>query len=211
MVTPLALRIDALLPQTQCTECGFAGCLPYAEAIAEGSADINQCPPAGEAGIRRLATLLQREYKPLDPAHGREERRVVARIDESRCIGCTLCIQACPVDAISGAPKHMHTVIADLCTGCKLCVPPCPVDCIDLLQVAADKCAWSEEQANAARERFQERNARRVREQQERLARLGSHAQRTTGTTGPASAPEAKAAVLRAAMQRARARRTQKP
>jgi electron transport complex protein RnfB len=125
--------IDRLLPQTQCGQCSYAGCRPYATAIAEGKADINQCPPGGAPGIRALAELLGREVKPLDPAHGIEKPQVVALIVEEDCIGCTKCIQACPVDAIIGAPKRMHTVIAELCTGCELCLPPCPVDCIDLV------------------------------------------------------------------------------
>ena len=129
----LADRIDALLPQTQCGQCTFAGCRPYAEAIAAGSANINQCPPGGQAGIRALARLLGREELPLDPAHGVEKPVRLALIDERLCIGCTKCIQACPVDAIVGAAKLMHTVIADHCTGCELCLPPCPVDCIDLV------------------------------------------------------------------------------
>ncbi|KFN49026.1 hypothetical protein P873_12845 [Arenimonas composti TR7-09 = DSM 18010] len=129
----LATRIDALLPQTQCTQCGYAGCRPYAEAIAAGAADINQCPPGGAAGIVALARLLGRAPKPLNPANGVEKPLVLARIVEAECIGCTKCIQACPVDAIVGGPKLMHTVIADLCTGCELCLPPCPVDCIELV------------------------------------------------------------------------------
>ena len=127
--------IDCLLPQTQCGQCGYPGCRPYAIAIAEGTADINQCPPGGMAGIRALAELMGREPKPLNPANGIEKPNVVALIVEEDCIGCTKCIQACPVDAIIGAPKRMHTVIADLCTGCELCLPPCPVDCIELLPV----------------------------------------------------------------------------
>ena len=127
-------RIDRLLPQTQCGQCGYAGCRPYAEAIARRQADINQCPPGGEAGIRALAELLGREPKPLNPENGIEKPKVVALIDEATCIGCTKCIQACPVDAILGAPKLMHTVITALCTGCELCLPPCPVDCIELVE-----------------------------------------------------------------------------
>ena len=130
---PIVERIDRLLPQTQCGQCNFPGCRPYARAIAAGEADINQCPPGGEAGVRALAALLGREPKPLDPAHGEAKAPVVALIIEPDCIGCTKCIQACPVDAIVGAPKQMHTVIADLCTGCELCLPPCPVDCIVLV------------------------------------------------------------------------------
>lgn len=130
---PLADAIDALLPQTQCTQCGFAGCRPYADAIATGAADINQCPPGGAAGIARLAALLGRAPLPLDPQHGIEKPPVLARIVEEECIGCTKCIQACPVDAIVGGAKLMHTVIAALCTGCELCLPPCPVDCIALV------------------------------------------------------------------------------
>lgn len=130
---PMVERIDALLPQTQCGQCGYPGCKPYARAIAGGEADINQCPPGGEAGVRALAELLGREPKPLNPDNGEAKPPLVARVVEEDCIGCTKCIQACPVDAIVGAPKRMHTVIADLCTGCELCLPPCPVDCIDLV------------------------------------------------------------------------------
>lgn len=132
-VAPLADRIDALLPQTQCGQCQYAGCRPYAEAIANGEADINQCPPGGAAGIRALATLLGREFKPLNPAHGVETPRTVALIDEAVCIGCTKCIQVCPVDAILGAPQVMHSVLTDECTGCGLCLVPCPVDCIAMV------------------------------------------------------------------------------
>lgn len=127
-----AARIDALLPQTQCTRCGYAGCLPYATAIARGEAPINQCPPGGRATIEALAALLGRPFEPLDPAHGVESPPRVAYIDESRCIGCARCLPPCPVDAIVGAQKHTHTVLAERCTGCELCLPPCPVDCIEL-------------------------------------------------------------------------------
>lgn len=133
----LVERIDRVLPQTQCGQCGYPGCKPYARAIALGEADINQCPPGGEAGIRTLAQLLSREIKALNPDNGIEKPPVLALIREAECIGCTKCIQACPVDAIIGAPKAMHTVLADLCTGCELCVPPCPVDCIDLIPAPA--------------------------------------------------------------------------
>lgn len=130
---PVVDQIDAILPQTQCGQCTYPGCRPYAQAIANGEADINQCPPGGEETIRALADLLGRDPKPLNPELGVEKPPAVAVIDEDICIGCTLCIQACPVDAIVGAPKLMHTVIESECTGCELCLPPCPVDCIDLV------------------------------------------------------------------------------
>lgn len=139
---PLVDRIDALLPQTQCGQCNYPGCRPYAEAIARDEADINQCPPGGEAGVRALADLLGREAKPLNPENGEETARTVVKIDEARCIGCTLCIQACPVDAIVGAAKLMHTVIQSECTGCDLCLPPCPVDCIDIVEVETGIRNW---------------------------------------------------------------------
>ncbi len=129
---PLVDQINELLPQTQCGQCGYPGCRPYAEAIAAGEA-INKCPPGGEAGIQALADLLDLEPVPLDEEHGEESARAVAFIREDECIGCTKCIQACPVDAILGAAKQMHTVIASECTGCDLCVEPCPVDCIDMI------------------------------------------------------------------------------
>jgi Na+-translocating ferredoxin:NAD+ oxidoreductase subunit B len=128
-----AAAIDALLPQTQCTRCGYSGCLPYAEAIAHGDAQINQCPPGGTETIVALATLTGRSILPLNHELGTESAPTVAFIDEDRCIGCTKCLPPCPVDAIAGAPRRMHTVIAELCTGCELCVAPCPVDCISML------------------------------------------------------------------------------
>ena len=135
-------RIDAILPQTQCGQCGFPGCRPYATAIAKGEADINQCPPGGDAGVRSLADLLGVEAKPLNAEFGEPKPKSVAVIDENLCIGCTLCIQACPVDAILGAAKQMHTVIVDECTGCDLCVEPCPVDCIDMIEVGSNVQSW---------------------------------------------------------------------
>lgn len=141
---PIVEQIDALLPQTQCGQCSFPGCRPYAEAIASGEADINQCPPGGESTIQALATLLDREVKPLNPENGEvKEEATVAFIREDTCIGCTLCIQACPVDAILGAAKQMHTIIADECTGCELCVEPCPVDCIDMIPVKHGIGDWA--------------------------------------------------------------------
>ena len=139
---PIADQIDALLPQTQCGQCTYAGCRPYAEAMAAGDADINQCPPGGEVTIQALADMLGIEAKPLNDEHGEHTEKTVAIIDEQTCIGCTLCIQACPVDAILGAAKQMHTVIESECTGCDLCLPPCPVDCILMVPVEKNLSNW---------------------------------------------------------------------
>lgn len=155
-------QIDRLLPQTQCRRCGFQGCLPYAEAIAAGRTPINRCPPGGEATIGALARLLNTDVMALDPACGATQARRVASIDNSLCIGCTKCILACPVDAIVGAPRHQHHVLADRCTGCDLCLPPCPVDCISMAVLGE---TWS--QADAGRGR---------RHHRARLARLARHA-----------------------------------
>jgi electron transport complex protein RnfB len=168
-MTPLADRLDQLLPQTQCTKCGYGGCRPYAEAMAEGSADLNQCPPGGEATIAVLARALGRDVKPLNPANGEYRPPQVAVIDEPICIGCTKCIQACPVDAIVGASKLMHTVIAGWCTGCELCIPPCPVDCIALAEVPALP------EAGLSRARHVARKARLARDERERDERLASY------------------------------------
>lgn len=160
MVT-LAEQIDALLPQTQCGLCGYRGCQPYAEAIAQRRCDINRCPPGGDETIADLARLLDVAVKPLDPGCGVTKSPAVAVIDETWCIGCTLCIQACPVDAIVGAAKFMHTVIADQCTGCELCIPPCPVDCIAMVPVARDHTRSAQlARARQARERYRARNTR---------------------------------------------------
>ncbi|MCW8806679.1 MAG: RnfABCDGE type electron transport complex subunit B [Rhodanobacter sp.] len=168
----LAAQIDALLPQTQCEQCGYHGCRPYAEAITRGEAQINQCPPGGSAGIAKLAELLQRPILPLDPEHGIEKPRTLARIIEVDCIGCTKCIQACPVDAIVGASKLMHTVIADDCTGCELCVPACPVDCIELLPMPQSHMDMAH--ADTARAHFQRRETRLTGERLQREAELAA-------------------------------------
>ena len=155
----LSDRIDALLPQTQCTKCGFDGCRPYADAIAAGEAEINQCPPGGTAGIAALARLLGRSPLPLNPVNGVELPLMVAVVDESRCIGCTLCIPACPVDAIIGASKRMHSVIASHCTGCDLCLPPCPMDCISMVPVIPAR-VWTAADRESARARHDARHER---------------------------------------------------
>jgi len=197
----LAERIDALLPQTQCTKCGYPACRPYAEAIARGEAEINQCPPGGDSGIRKLAALLDRKYLPLNPRNGVEQPRRVAIIDEARCIGCTLCIQACPVDAIVGAAKLMHTVVTELCSGCDLCLPPCPVDCIDMVPATGADATWDRARADAARERFERRRARLERERMERTERLAARALKAKPDA------EKKRAIIQAAIDRARAQR----
>lgn len=163
----IAARIDALLPQTQCTRCGYPGCKPYAAAIAGGTAEINQCPPGGSATIAALAALLGRPVQPLNPAHGAETEPLVAWIDESRCIGCARCLAPCPVDAIVGTAKFMHTVVMERCTGCELCLPPCPVDCIELKagpQPVADQPALNRRRFEAHTTRLWNRAAERQRE-----------------------------------------------
>jgi Na+-translocating ferredoxin:NAD+ oxidoreductase subunit B len=209
----LVERIDALLPQTQCTQCGFAGCRPYAEAIAAGRADINQCPPGGQAGIVQLAALLGRAPLPLNPAHGIEQPLTVAVIDEALCIGCTLCIQACPVDAIVGAARRMHTVLAQHCTGCALCVAPCPTDCIDMRPVQPPR-QWTRVDADTARARFVSRKARLMHEAAERDLQLEARAvaklDELQARTDPDSGElDRKKAAVQAAIERARARRRQ--
>ena len=209
----LVARIDAVLPQTQCTKCGQTGCLPYAEAIADGRAQINQCPPGGAAGIAKLALITGHLPLPLNPVHGIEQPLRVAVIDEALCIGCTLCIQACPVDAIVGATRRMHTVLADACTGCDLCLPPCPMDCIAMVPVEPPR-DWTTADADAARARFEARQARLAREQQVRDDRLAARAPARLDEPGhrddPAPAEAAKKqAAVQAAIERARARRRQ--
>lgn len=167
-----AAAIDALLPQTQCTRCGFDGCRPYAEAIVSGAAQINQCPPGGARTIAALAKLLDREPLPLNPANGSEQPERVALIDEARCIGCAKCLPPCPVDAIVGAARHMHTIVAELCNGCELCVAPCPVDCIRMVERPA--CSPQPPAAEDNRRRYTLRNARVARRAAEREALLAA-------------------------------------
>jgi electron transport complex protein RnfB len=202
----LEAAIDGVLPQTQCTKCGYPACRPYAHAVATGEADINRCPPGGDSGVRRLAALTGRAYKPLDPACGLEQPRHVALIEEALCIGCTLCIDACPVDAIVGAPKHMHTVITELCTGCELCLPPCPVDCIAMVPATGADAVWDAPRADVARERYARRQARLGRRRAERPARPAARAAQS-GAGASLASPEAKRAAVAAALARARAKR----
>ncbi len=214
----LAGRIADALPQTQCTRCGFDDCDAYARAVASGEAGINQCPPGGAEGIHRLAALTGKSYRPLDPAHGTEGPRHVAVIDEAWCIGCTLCLAACPTDAIFGANKRMHTVIEAWCTGCELCIPACPVDCIRLENITGERkgwLAWSPAEAETARERYRlhrqrraadaEANAERLQKEAEmKLADLAAHSQHTDPVI-----LDQKRRVIEAALERARARNNQ--
>jgi len=221
----LTARIDAVLPQTQCTQCGYDGCLPYARAIAQGDAPINRCPPGGDAGVAALAGLLNQPVIALDASCGAPGPLTVAVIDERHCIGCTLCINACPVDAIAGANKRMHTVIPDWCTGCGLCVPPCPVDCI-VMAPAGDKTApareWTRADADAARRRHHARAIRLQVREQDAQARLAARSapvaaalpefnteSDTESDSTFATTSATKHAVIAAALARARARRAQ--
>ena len=203
METLLAARIDALLPQTQCTRCGYPTCRAYADAIATGETGINHCPPGGADGVAALAALLGRPTMPLDPANGVEAPPLVAVIDEAICIGCTKCIQACPVDAIVGAAKRMHTIVAAECTGCELCLPPCPVDCIALVAIDDRPLARERvmQRATHARARFDARNARLVRE------RLPREAKRTTPAAQRGGNPPITRAAVLDAIARGKARR----
>jgi electron transport complex protein RnfB len=213
-------QILAALPQTQCTRCGYPDCAAYAQAIAAGEAAINQCPPGGSAGVARLAALTGQAPLPLNPEFGIEGPLTVAVIDEDWCIGCTLCLKACPTDAILGGNKRMHTVIAPHCTGCELCIPVCPVDCIRMEAISGERtgwAAWSQPQADTARQRYAFHVLRLQREQQEnelrleekaraKLADLPAHSQHTD----PAVLDQ-KRAVIEAALARARARRAGSP
>ncbi|WP_295757963.1 electron transport complex subunit RsxB [Undibacterium sp.] len=218
MPSTLADQIEDLLPQTQCTKCGYPACRPYAVAIADGLASYNQCPPGGQEGVARLANLLGKPVIALNLTHGHERARPVAIIEEAYCIGCTLCIQACPVDAILGAAKQMHTVLPELCTGCDLCVAPCPVDCISMVNVSAEKTgwdAWTETQAAQARKHYESRQTRLVREQQENEERLLAKAReklRAVASEPALSAEQAaekerKRQIISAAIERAQQRK----
>ena len=213
-------KIDAILPQTQCTKCGYDGCKPYAQALARQETSINRCPPGGTLGIQQLANLLQVPILPLDPDCGTEIPLQVAVIDEAHCIGCTLCIRACPVDAIIGANKFMHTVDPQWCTGCDLCVAPCPVDCIIMVDA---KRTWRPEDANAARDRHEQRAARLQRLHLQEETRLNqksvqtaTHSEELASLPKPAqalasvkTAEQLKKEAIALALQRARERRQQ--
>ncbi|RQO83342.1 electron transport complex subunit RsxB [Acidovorax sp. FJL06] len=218
--TDLAARIDAALPQTQCTRCGYPDCATYAQAIASGEAAINQCPPGGAEGVARLAAITGLAALPLSADHGVEGPRTVAFIDEAWCIGCTLCIKACPTDAIVGANKRMHTVIEPYCTGCELCIPVCPVDCIQLDNVsgtATGWSAWSAPLAQQARQRYQQHRQRvpleDAQEEPEPAETVGEPASGSSNTAAAATtdAADARKAAIAAAMERARQRREHNP
>lgn len=217
----LFARINSALPQTQCTRCGYADCAAYAHAIASNETAINQCPPGGEEGIRRLSDITGLPVQPLNPLNGVEGPRAVAIIDEAWCIGCTLCIKACPVDAIVGSNKTMHTVIEPVCTGCELCLPACPVDCISLENVTGARQgwnAWSRPEAQAAQGRYKfhsdrsirvERNVAETPEKTD-ITPLRQVSQPPVQAQPDADEAERKRAVIRAALDRSRAQRASK-
>ena len=181
-------QVDRLLPQTQCTQCGFTGCKPYAEAIVDQQAPINRCPPGGAAGIVLLAGITGRAVMALDVSCGVEAPRKIARIVPDLCIGCTHCIRACPVDAIAGGPKRLHAIIPELCTGCALCLPPCPVDCIEMIEPPAALVGWTRKDADAARERLNRRDARLARLARSERSRLAEQGAATRTSVPSASA-----------------------
>lgn len=205
-------QIDAILPQTQCGQCGFSGCLPYATAIAEGHADINQCPPGDAEGIRKLATLLGIAFKPLNTAHGVPKLKSTAFINEEQCIGCTFCIQACPVDAIVGAAKQIHTVITEECTGCERCVAPCPVDCISMIPVAPYLETRAQEMQQQAADRARARHHFRLqRLERDKRILTEKFVQKSLAVEESQTAPEnaqLKKAAIQAALAQALAKRT---
>ncbi|MCC6219138.1 MAG: RnfABCDGE type electron transport complex subunit B [Aquabacterium sp.] len=211
----LAQRLHGALPQTQCTRCGYPDCAAYAQAIAHGQAAINRCPPGGAEGIRRLAAITGQPVQPLDPSCGTEGPRGVAWIDEAWCIGCTLCIQACPVDCIVGSNKVMHTVIEANCTGCELCVAACPVDCIHMEPVTGVRTgwdAWSPQLARSAHDRYRLTNERRASTASDtpdpsRKSIMSGTAVTSPEATGAVATPDPRQAVITAALARARARR----
>lgn len=212
----LASQILAELPQTQCTRCGYPDCAAYAQAVADGAAGINQCPPGGAQGIARLAAITGQAVCELNPQNGLEAPRTLAVIDENWCIGCTLCIKACPTDAIMGSNKLMHTVIEPYCTGCELCIPVCPVDCISLENVTGERtgwAAWSEADAGLARKRYEIHSYRRMMDEGENLKRLEEKAEAALADlpghsqhTDPVVLDQ-KRAIIEAALARSRARR----
>jgi len=212
----LSDRLLAALPQTQCTRCGYPDCAHYAKAIAEESADINQCPPGGQAGIERLAAITGRPVGPLNPANGTETPRHVAWIDESWCIGCTLCLPVCPTDAIFGSNKHMHSVIEAHCTGCGLCLPVCPVDCIEMENITGDFTgwqAWSAKEADHARDRYAAHRSRLAEQAPEtqRAHTAQAHSETADTTFGESATPKSideesrKKSMVQAALARAQA------
>jgi len=179
MLDDMTEKINSILPQTQCGKCDFNGCKPYANAISEGKADINQCPPGGEEGILKIAQLLKVEYKPLNERHGLSKPREIAIIEEDKCIGCTLCILACPVDAILGASKSMHTVISEECTGCELCIEPCPVDCIKMEpSYDEDNESIKNKRSSLARSRYEFKQHRILREESNEKANRVTNAEK---------------------------------
>lgn len=201
----LTEKIDAVLPQTQCGQCGFDGCQPYAEAIADGHADINQCPPGGDTTAARIAAILNIAPKPLNTAYGHPKPPAIAVIDEDLCIGCTFCLRACPVDAIIGAAKYMHTVLIELCTGCERCIAPCPMDCISMVPVPEPATPEIRQQkAEDARRRYHFRKFRLARNQQH-TKKPGQDPSEADTATATQQAISAKQAAIQAAMERARA------